>query len=90
MRVPLYSISAGELGTEAREVHMKLNTAFENAVEWNAVILLDEADVFLEKRSIHDLQRNQLVSGLFLLISHYPNLVAALLSDTWISSRQVS
>jgi len=27
------------------------------------VVLLDEADVFLEKRKISDLQRNALVSG---------------------------
>lgn len=29
------------------------------------VVLLDEADVFLEERSLSDLQRNGLVSGLY-------------------------
>ena len=29
------------------------------------VVLLDEADVFLEERSLSDLQRNALVSGEF-------------------------
>lgn len=33
------------------------------------VLLLDEADVFLEERSMSDLERNSLVSGLFLLYS---------------------
>jgi hypothetical protein len=33
------------------------------AHSWGAVMLLDEADVFLEKREEHDLKRNSLVSG---------------------------
>ncbi len=63
MQAPLYTISAGQLGTEPAVVQQRLTDAFEIATAWKAVILLDEADVFLEKRSIHDLQRNQLVSG---------------------------
>lgn len=30
---------------------------------WNAVLLLDESDVFLEQRSIDDLERNRVVSS---------------------------
>ena len=33
------------------------------AAKWNAIILLDEADVFLEERRPNELQRNSLVSG---------------------------
>jgi hypothetical protein len=29
---------------------------------WGAILLLDEADVFLEKRNMHDIHRNALVS----------------------------
>jgi SpoVK/Ycf46/Vps4 family AAA+-type ATPase len=36
---------------------------FEMAASWDAIILIDEADVFLEKRSVNDLQRNSLISG---------------------------
>ncbi len=32
------------------------------AAEWNAVILLDEADVFMAERHPHDISRNELVS----------------------------
>ena len=38
--------------------------------EWNAVLLLDEADVFLEVPSTSDLERNKLVS-FFLRILEY-------------------
>jgi SpoVK/Ycf46/Vps4 family AAA+-type ATPase len=32
------------------------------AGHWNAILLLDEADVFLEQRSFHEIARNGLVS----------------------------
>jgi hypothetical protein len=37
---------------------------FQRGAYWGAIILIDEADVFLEKRQIRDLQRNSLVSGI--------------------------
>jgi hypothetical protein len=68
MKAPLYSISPGDLGIEPSFVQSRLREAFEIAETWNAVILLDEADVFLEKRDVNHLTRNQLVSGLYSLI----------------------
>ncbi|EMR68000.1 putative aaa family atpase protein [Eutypa lata UCREL1] len=40
----------GELGTAVKEVEEKLGMTLEVAAKWDAVLLLDEADVFLEKR----------------------------------------
>jgi hypothetical protein len=37
---------------------------FQRGTDWGAIILIDEADVFLEKRQVKDLQRNSLVSGM--------------------------
>ncbi|RIA83959.1 hypothetical protein C1645_833013 [Glomus cerebriforme] len=39
---------------------------------WNAVILIDEADIFLERRSEHDIQHNAMVS-IFLRLLEYPS-----------------
>jgi hypothetical protein len=36
---------------------------FQRCTDWRATIVIDEADVFLEKRQTRDLQRNSLVSG---------------------------
>lgn len=36
---------------------------FTLAEAWNAVLLVDEADIFLERRQNRDLARNGLVSG---------------------------
>ena len=60
---PLYSISAGNLGCTASSVEEALGDALHLAKVWNAITLIDEADVFLEQRSAHDMKRNGLVSG---------------------------
>ena len=71
MRVPLYTISAGDLGTVPHVVQQGLQTAFQLARNWSAVLLLDEADVFMEKRSTHDMARNQLVSLFLQSLEYY-------------------
>jgi hypothetical protein len=40
-----------------------LGNWFQRGADWGAIILIDEADVFLEKRQVKDLKRNSLVSG---------------------------
>jgi len=62
-RRPLYTVTSGDLGTDIDEVEKRLSTALELATTWNAVVLIDEADVFLEERRNDNLQRNGLVSG---------------------------
>lgn len=61
-RRPLYSVSAGELGVDPKSVDENLTKILELAHRWNAVLLLDEADVFLQQRDAHDVNRNALVS----------------------------
>jgi hypothetical protein len=56
-------VSCGELGVGTNDVENKLSSALELATKWNAIALIDEADVFLEQRSAHDLERNSLVSS---------------------------
>eukprot|EP00164_Ancoracysta_twista_P000905 GFYU01001190.1.p1 GENE.GFYU01001190.1~~GFYU01001190.1.p1 ORF type:complete len:723 (+),score=273.76 GFYU01001190.1:26-2170(+) len=67
---PLYSVSVGELGVTTTELEEKLRTILEVASYWNAVILIDEADIFLEKRTENDINRNALV-GIFLRLLEY-------------------
>lgn len=61
-RQPLYTISAGELGEKPQEVDEKLTMVLALAVTWDAVVLLDEADVFLQTRDDNNVTRNALVS----------------------------
>ena len=64
-RIPLYILSASDLGTSPDKVEAGLTTALECCRLWDAVLLLDEADVFLEARDSASLDRNELVSSMF-------------------------
>lgn len=44
-------------------VEQNLKRALELASKWNALVLIDEADVFMEQRGVMDLHRNELVTG---------------------------
>jgi len=67
---PLYSVTVGELGTQTKELEDTLREILELASAWNAVILIDEADVFLERRTENDITRNAMV-GIFLRLLEY-------------------
>ena len=62
LKCPLYMASAGELGTDSRYLEVELQKILDICHAWGAILLLDEADVFLEKRNMHDIHRNALVS----------------------------
>lgn len=66
MHRPLYSMSAGELGETATEVEDSLELVLELTNKWNAILLLDECDMFLEARTTADILRNRLISSKFL------------------------
>lgn len=67
---PLYSISVGELGITPDELEERLRQILDVATIWNAVILLDEADIYLEERNENDVVRNAMV-GVFLRLLEY-------------------
>lgn len=63
-------ISSGSLGTYVDRIDENLTKYLQYATLWKAVVLIDEADVFLEARqsgSSDSLERNSLVAGSLLL-----------------------
>ena len=48
-----------------------LAKAFLIAKEWNAILLIDEADVFMSKRSADTLEKNAFVSVFLRLMEYY-------------------
>ena len=50
------------MGTTANVLDNNLSEIFKVSTKWGAVVLIDEADVFLEQRSLHDLERNAMVA----------------------------
>jgi len=65
VRRPLYVVGGGDLGTTANSLDQALDRIFDVATAWKAIVLIDEADVFLEQRSMHDLERNAMVAVLY-------------------------
>ncbi|KAH8757124.1 P-loop containing nucleoside triphosphate hydrolase protein [Hyaloscypha finlandica] len=72
---PLMQVSAGELGTTAEAVEQRLSRIFKRAARWNAVLLLDEADVLLEQRSSQDIHRNALVCVFLRTLEYYQGMM---------------
>ena len=62
---PLWSLSVSQLGTTPQSLEVMLMRVMEVAVHWGALLLLDEADVYLERRNSSDLVRNAM-AGVFL------------------------
>ena len=67
---PLYSVSVGELGVKPEALEKRLENILDIAKSWDSVILLDEADIFLEQRDEKDVLRNSMV-GIFLRLLEY-------------------
>lgn len=74
-KLPLYSVSSGALGHEASQIHKNLSVILELASHWKAVLLLDEADVFLAQRTITDIERNAIVSIFLRELEYYQGIL---------------
>jgi hypothetical protein len=75
MQVPLYILSSSDLGTSAQKVELLLNEILGMVARWNAVLLLDECDIFLEQRTTHDLERNRVVGTFLRVLEYYKGLL---------------
>jgi SpoVK/Ycf46/Vps4 family AAA+-type ATPase len=72
---PLYRVTCGDIGTNAESVEKYLESVLYIGTIWRCVVLLDEADVFLEERSQMDLQRNALVSVFLRVLEYYEGIL---------------
>jgi AAA+ superfamily predicted ATPase len=72
---PLYRVTCGDIGTKPEDVEQYLESVLHLGKIWGCVVLLDEADVFLEERSLKDLQRNALVSAFLRVLEYYDGIL---------------
>lgn len=54
---------------------LALSRIFEEAKRWDAILLLDEADVVLEKRALEDVRRNTLVSAFLRELEYFTGIL---------------
>ncbi|KAL9105307.1 MAG: hypothetical protein Q9227_009502 [Pyrenula ochraceoflavens] len=77
-RKPLFSISVADVGTKAKNVEANFAKIFALATSWQAILLIDEADVFLESRgkgAASSTERNALVSVFLRVLEYYQGIL---------------
>ena len=69
MRRPLYKVQSSQLGTSAKGLEDELKEVLQRAEKWGAILLIDEADVYIRSRG-EDINQNAIV-GVFLRVLEY-------------------
>lgn len=72
---PLVSLTIGDLGSNESSIEEQLSRWFSFATRWRAVLLIDEADIFLEKRRTSDLARNGVVTAFLRKMEYFGGLL---------------
>ena len=72
---PLYHVTCGDIGTDASRVESRLEEIFDYSTTWGAILLLDEADIFLQDRDYASLKRNALVSMFLRALDYFSGIL---------------
>lgn len=72
---PLYNVSVGDLGTNPETMETYLNQLNEYVKRWNAIILIDEVDIFLENRECSDITRNAMVCIFLKFLEYHESIL---------------
>ncbi|EPE28706.1 P-loop containing nucleoside triphosphate hydrolase [Glarea lozoyensis ATCC 20868] len=69
---PLYTIGKSDFGhTAFQDSEIRLTAALARAAKWKAIVLLDEADVFMQERGANEMFRNEQVSVLLRILEYF-------------------
>lgn len=71
---PLYRVHSGQLGITAASVEQNLSSILRRAARWDAILLLDEADVYIRCRD-NDLQHNAIVAEFLRTLEYFKGLL---------------
>ena len=80
LKRPLYIVSSADISLETGRIEHTLAEIQRLCHQWKAIILLDEADVFLEARDLHNLHRNA-ICACFLRFLEYTNNIIFLTTN---------
>ncbi|KAF5699493.1 P-loop containing protein [Fusarium mundagurra] len=72
---PLLAVNSGQFIGPTTLFEMRLLQLLRLATRWQAVLLLDEADVFMQARNLQDLDRNSLVSLLLRILEYFEGIL---------------
>ena len=67
---PLLSVQAAQLGVSASDIEKNLRDTLQKGSRWNAVVLLDEADVYIAERGT-DIHQNAVVAAFLRVLENH-------------------
>ncbi|KAL0254965.1 hypothetical protein SLS55_009489 [Diplodia seriata] len=74
-RRPLLALTIGDLGRNEEKIEKELTMWFDLAHRWRAILLIDEADIFLERRRASDLARNGVVAAFLRKMEYFGGIL---------------
>lgn len=75
LKKPLYFVSVGELGTSPARLEESLDRIMKIAQSWDAIILLDEVDVFAVDRLGTSIERNAMTAIFLRMLERYSGVM---------------
>lgn len=75
LQKPLYFVSVGELGVNPSSLEESLDDIMKVATSWDAIILLDEVDVFAVNREGASIERNAMTAIFLRMLERYSGIM---------------
>ena len=75
LKKPLYHINIGDLDLNPAKLEINLKEIDKLCNQWNAILLIDEADIFLEARNYCDISRNTIVAIFLKFLEYSKNII---------------
>ena len=71
---PLYNVQCSQLGIDAGALETNLRSVMGRAARWGAILLMDEADVYIHERG-NDMQQNATIGVFLRILEYYPGIL---------------
>ena len=71
---PLYTVEASQLGLTIEDLEKNLKLVLEQAVRWRALLMIDEADVYIHTRG-DDIKQNAVVGTFLRTLEYYQGVL---------------
>lgn len=72
---PLLTLTCSDIGVDAADIEAQLMKWFKLAEHWGALILIDEADIYMEERRSQDIERNHLVASFIRALEYFKGIL---------------
>lgn len=74
VKKPLYKVQCSQLGIDVSTVEKKLQSVLKRASRWGAILLIDEADVYVRARGV-DINQNAIVGTFLRTLEYYTGIL---------------